>query len=350
MFRRATIVLSIAAVLLVAGAQVALAWSNGPHNDSTNYQTTNGVGFGTHDWILSHAADIAGDGASWLDIDEAMRASQLPDYPNRTSGFLHTFRPTGRSQGAPQKSADLYHLAALAYQRGDTEKASYYIGVMSHYYTDALVPFHTNTYSSKNDDLHKTYERLVETEINRASDRPGWSVPRDSVEPVTDIRKKAVSAAVYSRSKAHVLLPALKERASIHNSTVDRVTQECLSRGVNDMADIISSIPSGEGTAAAPAAISKRITRRSVTLGSKVGLYTRCLDENGKPIRGARVVFAWPTKTGTFKMVRYSDADGWVHDYYAIKGLATGRKTRVRAYSESSGQTTTVSEWFVPRR
>ncbi len=350
MLKRATIVATITLLAVVLGVQGAFAWSNGPVNDSTNHRTLEGgVGFGTHDWVLTHAAEAAGDKADWLDLIEACRATQNPDV-DRTSGFLHTFRPTGRSQGAPQECADLYHKAVVAYQAGDTKKASRYIGIMSHYYTDVLQPFHTITFSEKNDALHRTYERIIEEKISRPSDLPNLMAADDVIESVTDVRKMTVSAAVYSRSKGHVLLPALKSRASLGNDDVERVSREVLSRGANDLADIIASVPSGEGTAAAPAKISKRITKRTVRLGSKVGLYTRCLDADGNPVRAARVVFVWPTKSGTAKMVRYSDADGWVHDYRSITGLKSGRKTRVRAYSTSSGATTTVSEWFVPKR
>lgn len=321
-------------VVLAGSAQLAFGWSNGPHD---------GDHFGTHDWIITHAANLLGEKASWLDVKEATLASEEPDFV-RTSGMLHTFRPTGRSQGAPQEAANLYYQAVLAYRRGDYKTASHHFGVMSHYYTDILQPMHTNTFSTSQDGIHRKYEWDAGVRTRHPWYSPLWSVPVGRV-PIYDIRARAVAAALYSRSKASTLVSALRAGQGVTSPTINRITQQVLSRGVNDLADIIMTIPSGDGTAAAPAKIVNSITKHRQTIGRKVGLYTRCLDKNGRPIRAQRVIFEWPNK----KVIRYSQADGWVHDYYTIKGLTAGKTYRVTARAASSGKTVTVSQWFIPQ-
>ena len=338
MLKRTAAVVALAVVLLTAGVPLAFGWSNGPHD---------GDHFGTHDWIITHAANLVGDSASWFDVKEACLASEEPDFV-RTSGFLHTFRPTGRSQGAPQEVANLYYSAVKAYQAGNYKYASHQFGVMSHYYTDILQPMHTNTFTEAQATIHKQYEWDAGIRTRHPWYSPLWSVPVGRV-PVHDVRTKTVWAALYSRSKASSLIYALRHGQKVTGYTINKITQQCLSRGVNDLADILKTLPSGEGTSAAPTRIATRMTKRRVVLGTKVGLYTRCLDKNGNPMWAARVIFVWPTKTGTKKVVRYTDAAGWVHDYYKVSGLRAGKVYRVKAYSSSSGKTTTISEWFIPK-
>lgn len=336
MFKRVSFIIAVAAMILAGTASLAFGWGDGPRD---------GDHFGTHDWIIYQAAKLAGDGASWLDVNEACLASEEPDFLH-TNSFLHTFRPTGCSQGGPQEAANYYYQAILAYKAGDTKRASHLFGVMSHYYDDPIQPMHSNTYTTTQATLHKDYETAVGMRTRHYWYSPLWVVPASRV-PLKDIRARAVSAAVFSRGKASSLIYALRHNGcTVSSGTAYTITKECLSRAVNDLADAIIALPSGEGTAAPPAKIATKMSTRSVRAGGKVGFYVRCLDAKGNPVRAARVIFVWPTSSGTKTLTRYAQADGWVHYYMLYRTLPSGSVAHVRAYSTSSGKTTSVTEWF----
>ena len=82
---RLACVLVMVFVAALAAAGSVEAWSNGPNQ---------GDGFGTHDWILLEAADLAGtQGAGWVNLDVALPQADDPDnvlqhVASRTYGAL----------------------------------------------------------------------------------------------------------------------------------------------------------------------------------------------------------------------------------------------------------------------
>jgi len=137
-------------------APSALGWANGPDVGGV------GNGMGTHDWVLEDAIAFAGSGGSWIDKDAALLASDNPD-TNATNSNLHLFRDAGIGRGAPSEVATLYYQAVVAYRERHYTDASYYVGVLSHYYSDICQPFHTDYYGAiLQDDRHKAYELAVD--------------------------------------------------------------------------------------------------------------------------------------------------------------------------------------------
>jgi len=125
-------VLFILAAVLAFGFAVpsALAWCG------------DGDGYGTHDWVLAEAIRLAGPDASWVDVRAALLTSDDPD--ETTDWTMHGFRlrgPWGYG-GAVQSTTDLYHEAVTSLGAGDRLTASRSLGLLSHYYSDVLQPFH----------------------------------------------------------------------------------------------------------------------------------------------------------------------------------------------------------------
>lgn len=344
--RRLTILIVSLLLALGANASAALGWSNGPAADGKA-----GYGYGTHDWILEHAIEIAGSDAEWVDADTAMWHTNDPDY-FRTNSDWHLFRNTGKSRGGPQAVADHYYAAVVALQEDDPDTASRELGLLSHYYADMLVPFHTTYDAISHPALHTEYELAVDEHHRRFSEASYW-VDEAEARPVTDVRERAISAAKFSRGKYSTLLYSFARNSDVReNRTVDNITGELMSRAINDLADIIRAAPSGDGVSSSPAKLVASVSNSRPIRGRKVCAYAKCTDSNGRILEGIRVDFYWPKAGGgTTKVSAYTDSKGIAHNWRTMStSLPVGKKLTVKAVARSSGDSISASRSLALRR
>ena len=333
--------MALVALALCCSVSSAMGWANGPATGGRD-----GYGFGTHDWLLEHAIDLAGN-PDWLDVDVALYHSNDPDY-FKTNSDWHLFRDSGKSRGGPQAAADYYYAAVKALKDGDTETASEDLGVMSHYYADMLVPFHTTYDALQHPAEHLDYELEVDSYHRHYSDSEDWIVPTAPLK-MTDVRARAIKAAYFSRSKYLTLRDTYSQGNVRSNSKVNKITRDLLSRAVNDMADIIRSMPSGSGVSPPPAKVKTTITKHYPGRGRKICACATCLDDKGQPLQGIRVEFCWPKSSGgTTKATAYSDTSGVAHYWYTVPSdLPLMKKYTVKTTSTSGGASVASSTWFI---
>jgi len=341
---RKTLTLCAAVVLALGlGVSSAHAWGNGADQDGDGIGDN---GYGTHDWIIEHAIDLAGAEAGWVDVEAARLASDDPD-SLKTSKYLHGFKEFGRGRGGPQAAADEYYKLIRAYNAGDYVTASRHLGVLSHYYSDICQPFHTKYDAVNRDALHTEYELDVHKLTDNYGESTGWITPRARYA-VPDVRDKAVSAGKYSRSKYSELVSAFSKSHSVSSGTPKAVTDLVLSRAVNDLADIVCAVDDGKGLAENPKDIKVTMSKYYPAQKSKVCAYAKVVDANGKPMEGVGVRLSWPLSNGTETVTVYTEPDGVAHWWQNI-GPATMMKRRsVESRSHSSGTTTVDSGWYIP--
>ena len=351
MLRRGMLLLVSMTLALCCGVPAAMAWSNGPPAGGKD-----GYGYGTHDWILEHAIVLAGSPA-WIDTDTALYHSNDPDYAVAHPGTSicdpsivdwHVFRDSGKSRGGPQAAADYYYEAVQALSKGATETASEKLGIMSHYYSDMLVPFHTTYDALKHENEHLAYELDVDVHTHQYSDNRGWLVQAPRVA-VTDIRALAIRAAYYSRSRYPTLRDRYESGSHLGDAKVDSITREVLSRSINDLADIIRSMPTSSAISYPPKEMTASISKHYPGPGRKICAYAECLDSSGKPLEGIRVDFHWPkVGGGTTKLTAYSDVHGIAHNWFTVpSGLPLMQGYTVKLSSSSGGASIADSTWFM---
>jgi len=335
--RRAHVLIALTLTLIFGFAAPAFGWANGGDD---------GNGYGTHDWILDEALRLAGTSGSWVNRSVALATTDDPDSAG-VPGNYHMFREQGTARGAPSQTATYYLWAVQAYRAGDRAAASRYLGVLSHYYSDVLQPFHT-AYAARNyEALHLSYEYRVDDYQHRAGNVRWWITPA-ARRPVTDIRARVVEAGKFSRSYYDQLFPAWKSTQHVGNVTVFPITKALLSRAVNDLADVIATIPTGQGCALAPAQMTSAMFRAFPAQKMNAHVLSTCLDATGAPIEGAAVRVDWAFPGGTVQTVAFTDADG-VAD--ALCNVGTARLMRwigVATYSFGSNGTARGATRFMP--
>lgn len=346
MYRRIAAITVTSLLLVAATASSAFAWANGGDN---------GNGYGTHDWLLEHAITLAGGNGDWVDVKTALLASDDPDSQG-TSTYLHTYMEYGRAQGGPQQVADVYYKLVQAYQAGNYTEASRQLGVMSHYYSDITQPYHTDTRGTSSvNSRHYNYEVDVSAITRRYSDSTGWLTNR-SRKTVTDVRRNAVSAALYARTKYVNLDASYKYHGAVKGYAYT-ATGYVLNRAVNDLADIIATVPSGQGLAEAPATMSQKMMkmtyyyprRGSNFNADKICSQVYCYDAEGKPMRAVAVTFTWPFADGEKSYVAYTDANGYAYNWQAPgTGISLMQRRTLSARTVASGETATSTTWYMP--
>ncbi len=341
---RKTITLSVALVLALGlGVSSAFAWGNGA---DLNGDGIGDNGYGTHDWILEHAIDLAGSDADWVDVEAALLASDDPD-STKTSKYMHGFKEFGRGRGAPQAVADEYHKLVKAYNAGDYKTASRHLGALSHYYADACQPFHTKYDSVNRESLHRDYELDTQPLTNRFSASKGWITARSRYS-VSDVRDKTVSAGKYSRSKYNALVRDYSKRRNLSGGDSKAITGLVLSRAVNDLADIVCAVDDGKGLAENPDDIRVTMSKQYPAQKSNVCAYAKVVDSNGKPMEGVGVKLSWPLSNGTETVTVYTEPDGVAHWWQNIGPASMMKRRSVESRSHSSGTTTVDSGWYIP--
>jgi hypothetical protein len=336
MIRRFALITAFALLAAAALATPASAWySNGGKT---------GV-YATHNWVLDHAVANAGEAASWVDLEVALGATDDPDTYG-TSKYLHSYYPSGPARGGPQKVADEYHALLKAYQAGDYAGASKHLGLLSHYYSDVCVPYHTVPEgSTKVNPRHDAYERDVFDMTRKFGDKSAWAAPWARTS-VPDVRAKTVSAGKYARSKYSSMDASYKSHQALKGYAYD-ATGYVLRRAVNDLTDIICAVEKGQGLAPVPASTKHYMPRKIYYYprnGQKVCSSAKCYDKSGKPMEGVAVKFKWPFKTVT----AYTDANGYAYSWEYIGSNKTMSKKTVKLEQASSGVVATDTTWYVP--
>ncbi len=316
------------AVALFVAPTAAFGWANG----------FEGNGYGTHDWVLDEAIDLSGE--SWVDRDAALLKTDDPDwvYPIEDRNN-HVFRPDGDGRGAPQTVLDLYYDAVVAYQANDMTAASEYLGLLSHYYSDLSVPFHTAATDSSTDDIHPAYEAEVDDMTGFHGENSSWITPVPR-QPVADVRQKTVDAAYFSRTTYATFLS--NYRSSGFNATVATITKSNLSRSVNDLADIIKAIPTGAGIPPAGNVVADS-SRQYVGKNTDVMVSATVTDALGNPVEGARVVFEWKLPQGTVTDVEFTEENGVAESWENIGAVPLGSVFDVDAVVTSGANTASDS-------
>lgn len=341
--RRIILVAIVTAMLVAMLPSTALAWCNGPTRNGNR-----GDGYGTHDWILDRAIKIAGVQGTWVNRTTALVATDDPD-SKKTPVTYHWFKETGSCRGAPQMVSEYYHKAVVAYRNGDRALASRYLGVMSHYFSDITQPFHASGKSAPYGALHHDYEFAVEDYTNKPTANRSWVTPRATV-PVTDIRAKTVSAALDARKYFPKLLAGYKRSRTVRTGMTNWVTKRMLSRAANDLADIISTIPSGAGEATVPANVNIRLstTAPKRSWGVRLGTLVTLTDANGKGLDAVGVKFVWYLPSGTVTWLTFTDANGYIYRYQTITSVPLNRPANAYAFITVNGKSTTYRLPYTP--
>ena len=340
---RRSAVLALAILMLVTAMPgTAAAWCNGPDKNGSQ-----GAGYGSHDWILDHAIKHAGAGGDWVYKKTALLASDDPDTANWGAPSQH-FYEKDSCRGAPQSVADLYHKAVVAYQAGDRVTASKYVGQLSHCFTDILQPFHSTAKAKNYHSLHIKYEYAVDDHQNTSTKSGSWLTLRP-VAAITDVRQTTIDAALYARSQFPTLLSSFKASHAIKGNAL-KVTKRVMSRGVNDLADLIASIPQNVGQSADATNIDVTLWNARPNPNEGVGCFVTITGPDGEPLDAVGVHFVWHMPDGTAKWDNYTNADGYVARYQNIGDAPIGKPLTVEAIVTVNGVTTSTERTFVPTK
>jgi len=276
----------------------------------------------------------------------AYRATDDPD-SYKADLTWHHFKESGAARGAPYAVSLYYEKAVAAYKAGDYAAASKYLGVLSHYYSDACQPFHTTRNATNYAKLHVEYEYDVDDYQHKLGNVTSWVTPR-AYQPVTNIRSKTIAAAKFARSRYPSLLKTYKASHNISRTgTPRRITKEVQSRAANDLADIIRTIPKGKGLAPMPAATKASVWRYHPRQYQRNGTYVVCTDASGRGIEGVGVKFTWRLPSGTKTLLRYTGTDGKVETWEDIGATPLMQPRYVTATVPVSGETTSTDAYYM---
>ena len=218
----AAICLSLLILAVLAGP--AQGWSIG--------SPENGY-LGTHGWILDQAYVMAGS-PPWLDLQAAKSTLDDPDTVYKDF-YFHYYDRWGIPFGdAPTMVAYRFTLTKTLLKNGDNLGASRQLGLLAHYFQDITQPLHTDLTLAQAP-VHSAYE----TAVNGLLD--GITITGDGFAPVTAPRAHAVSAAAFAHTYYNQVI-YLYSKYGIGNAQLQGITNVCLQRAVNDLADYIATL------------------------------------------------------------------------------------------------------------
>ena len=237
--------------------------------------------------------------------------------------------------GHASEAADLYHDASVE------------IGLMSHFITDVLQPFHA-AYAGLDDphNYHHAYEMLVGNGMWRGKDwRPEWQPTSRSVSAISNSRTVAISAAAYSRSLFPSLMSHLEANrgASLDDREKD-ITRAVFRRAAQDLANLIWSIDQQVGDAPM-ATLSLTVTHRYA--GGRVAVTTKATAPSGKAIEGLVLEITAPKAGGgTVTRSRATGPDGTAVNWFdAVGSYYNKQPLTVKAIS--LGTTILQKTWYM---
>jgi hypothetical protein len=336
---------TLIALLAFAGSIAPVtAWSN------------RGDGYGTHDWILDQALrllDDRGIGHGWVDRDIALKATDDPDTvevaadPSRK--IEHTYTATGRVGGAIHRITEHYAKLVRAYDANDDDEASYQLGMLSHFYADIAMPYHTNQAAQTADAEHEAYELLVNDLTRGPTDKPGWSVANTNwnVSNMPNVRTAAVAMAAYSRARYQTVHDNFAPSDNSLSGPVENVTQDVLIRASGDLADLIKSVPNGAGKPPVVGSL-KLWARWHGVKGNEANqlIYGRVRDINGDLMEGVQVDVTFPTSGGTKTWAFWTDETGEGHVRIEVGNPALMDKKNVSGKVKTDQTSVTEGDWY----
>lgn len=331
--------LILALALITTAISPAAAWNNGGDG---------GDGYGTHDWVIDAALKVLdGRANGWFNASVARLASDDPDNVGATGENDHVYRDVGIRGGAVHRIAEHYAAAERHYRAGRHTDASREIGLMSHYLSDIMMPWHSH-YDGIGAAGHLEYEQLVGREQESASESPGWVSTRRTVSTISNARTTAINAATYSRGYFPELHAEFTKNMTTLNTRVREITKLLMVRTANDLADMIWSIAEGKGV---PPNVAKLATSVKWPYAKQdepwQGVFVTATDGAGKPIEGLRVEITLPIPYGsTTKVLVWTDHNGWAKWAGGIGTSPYWEKRYVTTKSTTSGATVTGSTWF----
>ena len=329
--------LLMALLLLLVMPTVAHGWANG--GDDRN-------GYGSHDWILDQAIRLSGTSGTWVNRTVALRAT---DDADSNSGWraYQSYKPAGNMRGGPYMVAQQYHLMVAAHDRKDYRAASIYLGNLSHYYSDICQPYHdTFAGASARNKSHEKYEYAVSAYQRKPNSSPSWIAKRER-RPMADARASAVSAALFSRSRYVALDKSYKKTRKI-DGTTKRITRQVMSRAVNDLADLVRSVPEGSAEATAPTTPTMNLNTNYPRPGQRVRASVICKDAMGRPLPGVGVQILWRLPTGDRTVTVFTQDDGEAYWNQDIGSPTLDQQSIVSASIPVAGRTIRLSQWYMP--
>jgi hypothetical protein len=331
-------------VLPFAVAASVILGAGGPPAPAAAYIGAEGAGYDTHDWVVDQAVKVlAGRANTWFDAAAARGSSDDPDNAD-DHGSDHVYRDQGIRGGAVHLIAEHYAAAVRDYAAGRYRDASVEIGLLSHYYTDILQPYHAHYDGIGQTAPHRNYELMVEAPISSASSRPDWSSPRRTVSQISNIRSEAIAAASFSRGTFTALHPQVVASPTTMTSTVNGITEALLERAANDLADIIYSIARLAGVGPPVDRLVSSVKWRYPAQNEDwQHIYTMAYDSSGRPIEGLEVDVTLPSGT---TVSRYTDHTGLA--YWSGPPGASPHFVRqtVNVRATTDGHTETASTWW----
>jgi hypothetical protein len=316
--------------------------------------------YATHDWLVDQAVRVLDGRVDWLDVEAARLSSDDPD-ADKSAVLNHSYRETGIRGSAVQETAEHYHRAfVLVGQAREAEDAgnaseaeglyhdaSVEIGLMSHFITDVLQPFHA-AYAGLDDphNYHHAYEMLVGNGMWRGKDwRPEWQPTSRSVSAISNSRTVAISAAAYSRSLFPSLMSHLEaNRAASLDDREKDITRAVFRRAAQDLANLIWSIDQRVGDAPM-ATLTLAVTHRYA--GGRVAVQTKATSPAGKPIEGLVIDVTFPKAGGgTITRSRATGPDGTALNWMDATGSYYTRQT-ITVKAVSLGTTITKTTWYM---
>jgi hypothetical protein len=329
----------LAIALLTTTIAPVSAWNNGGDDP----------GYGTHDWVIDAALRVLdGRANGWFNASTARLHSDDPDNAGSTGENDHVYRDTGIRGGAIHRVAEHYSAAVRHHKAANYAAASREIGLMAHYYSDIMMPWHSH-YDGIGAAGHLQYEQLVGLEQRAASDAPEWGSGRRTVSTITDARATAISAATYSRGFFPELSTAFNADPTKLTSRVREITRLLMVRTANDLADMIWSISQGKGVPPKVAKLAVSVKWPYAKQNEPFqGIYVTATDAAGRPIEGLRVELALPIPYGsTTRALVWTDHAGYAKWAGAIGTSPYMAKRTVTARATTDGATVTGSAWFV---
>ena len=333
---RFVILLGLAAVVALVFAASGATWSNGGDR---------GNGFGTHDWVLKEANDLAASqGATWVDLAVALPRTDDPDTVARDF-FYHQYDVWGARYGnAPKKVALHFEAARAALQRGDYAAASASLGLLSHYYSDVCNPLHTDTVAAE-DAMHVRYEAAVGRFTDVADEHDDW-VTFDGPTAVTDPAAFTVRAGRAAHADYARLVAAYSARGM--DASVKAITRRSLDRAASGLADLIVTLGQSAPPPRRIMSVSGWVSDKRPASDADVTAYCKAVDQYGAPIAGVSVTFTWWFQDSQPRETVTTGADGIAACTRNIGGIGAGCVVEITMGASWEDQYTMVSASFAP--
>ena len=322
--------------------------------------TANEDEYATHDWLVDQAVRVLDGRVDWLDVQAAILSSDDPD-ADKSDVLNHSYRDNATRGSAVQETAEHYHRAFVlvgqaraAEDAGHASEAaglyhdaSVEIGLMSHFITDVLQPFHASVDGLDDPhNYHHAYEMLVGNGMWHGKTwRPEWQPTSRSVSTISNSRSVAISAAAYARSLFPSLMSHLEANrgASLDDREKD-ITRAVFRRAAQDLANLIWSIDQQVGDAPM-ASLSLAVTHRYA--GGRVAVETKATSPAGKPIEGLVLQVTFPKAGGgTITRSRATGPDGTALNWMDATG-SYYRKQTITVKAVSLGTTITKTTWYM---